>query len=168
VIRPPDVFVLLGLLTPAVARGWSVHSLAGDLAMPPAEAQRSLARLGETPVYDKARRQVNRPAAQQLLLDAVALVAPARLGAPTRGMPTAWAAPPLAARVPAGKDLPPVWPDPVGGAKGLTLTPLHKSASEVALADPWMHEALALVDALRVGDARIRKLAAELLRARLT
>jgi hypothetical protein len=31
-----------------------------------------------------------------------------------------------------------------------------------------MHEALALVDALRVGDARIRKLAAELLRARLS
>ena len=166
-IRPPDVFVLLGLLTPAVARGWSVRSLAGDLAMPQAEAQRSLGRLGETPVYDKARRQVNRPAAQQLLLDAVALVAPARLGAPTRGMPTAWAAPPLSARIAAGKDLPPVWPDPVGGAQGLALPPLHKSASEVALADPWMHEALALVDALRVGDARIRRMAAELLRARL-
>lgn len=167
-IRPPDVFVLLGLLTPALARGWSVNSLAADLAMPPAEAQRSLTRLGETPVYDSARRQVNRPAANQLLLDAVALVAPARLGAPTRGMPTGWAAPPLAALVPAGKDLPPVWPDPVGGAQGRALPPLHKSASEVALADPWMREALALVDALRAGDARIKKLAAGLLRARLT
>ena len=69
---------------------------------------------------------------------------------------------------PAGKDLPPVWPDPVGGAKGLTLTPLHKSASEVALADPWMHEALALVDAMRAGDARDQEdRPRSLLRARL-
>jgi hypothetical protein len=167
VIRPPDIFVLLGLLTPATAQGWSVRSLAGDLAMPQGETQRSLARLAETPVFDKARQQVNRPAARQLLLDAVALVAPARLGAPARGMPTAWAAPPLSTRIPAGKALPPVWPDPTGGARGLTVIPLHKAASEVALVDPWMHEALTLVDALRLDNARVKRQATQLLRSRL-
>ena len=167
-LRPPDVFVLLGLLTPARAPGWSVHELAGDLAMPQAELQRSLVRLGESPVFDKRREQVIRPAAQQLLLNAVALVAPARLGAPARGMPTAWAAPPLAAKTPASSKLPPVWPDSLGGARGLSVTPLHKAASEVSLSDPWMHEALALVDALRLGDARVRRQAADLLRPRLS
>ncbi|MDA0160605.1 hypothetical protein OM076_10045 [Solirubrobacter ginsenosidimutans] len=167
-LRPPDVFVLLGLLTPARGGGWSVQELAGDLAMPQAELQRSLTRLGESPVFDKRSEKVIRPAAQQLLLNAVALVAPARLGAPARGMPTAWAAPPLSARTPASNKLPPVWPDPLGGARGLSVTPLHKAASEVSLSDPWMHEALALVDALRLGDARIRRQAADLLRPRLT
>jgi hypothetical protein len=168
VIRPPDVFVLIGLLAPAQAGGWSVRSLAGDLSMPQGEVQRSLARLGESPVFDKQRQAVIRPAAHQLLLDAVGLVAPARLGAQARGMPTAWAAPPLSSRISGSDKLPPVWPDPKGGTRGLSVTPLHKSASEVALAEPWMREALALVDALRLGDTRVRRQATTLLRARLS
>ena len=32
---------------------------------------------------------------------------------------------------------------------------------------PWLYEMLALVDGVRIGDARVRGVAAELLRARL-
>jgi hypothetical protein len=118
-------------------------------------------------VYDSARRHVNRSAAEELLVHAVPFVAPIRLGAPTRGVPTAWAAAPLAAQIDAGDESPPVWPDPVGEIRGLSVAPLHEAARGAARSDPWMHEMLALVDAMRIGDARTRSLAIELLRERI-
>ena len=118
-------------------------------------------------MYDSARRRVNRSAAEELLIHAVPFVAPTRLGAPTRGVPTAWAAGPLAQQIDAGDELPPVWPDPVGEIRGLSVAPLHEAAADAARSDPWMHEMLALVDAMRIGDARTRGLATEFLRERI-
>jgi hypothetical protein len=166
VLRPPDLFVLLGLLRPSLDPGWSVRSLAEDLQLPHAAVQRSLARLAETPAYDAARKRVNRTAAEELLTHAIPFIAPARLGAPTRGVPTAWAVPPLSDQV-SGDELPPVWPDPLGDTRGLGVEPLHESARVAAGADPSLYEMLALVDGLRVGDARVRGIAGDLLKARL-
>jgi hypothetical protein len=111
VLRPVDLFVLLGLLRPAVASNWSVRSLAAELELPQAAVQRSLARLGETPVYEPRRRRVSRTAAEELLTHAVPYIAPGKLGGLTRGVPTGWAAPPLTDQI-ASNQLPPVWPDP--------------------------------------------------------
>ena len=166
-LRPSDLLVLLGLLRPELAPGWSVRSLATDLRLPQAAVQRSLARLGETPVYDPARKRVNRSAAEELFVHAVPFVAPGRLGAPTRGTPTAWAAAPLAAHIDAGDELPPVWPDPTGETRGLEVVPLHERVNDVVRSDPWMYEMLALVDAMRIGDARTRALATEMIRTRI-
>jgi len=55
----------------------------------------------------------------------------------------------------------------MGSDRGIALEPLHESAPEIARRDPALAERLALVDALRLGDARVRGLAADLLRARL-
>jgi hypothetical protein len=85
----------------------------------------------------------------------------------TRGIPTAWAAAPLAAELAPSSDLPPVWPDPMGHVRGIALDPLHDSVSGISRRDPALAERLALVDALRLGDARVRGLAASLLRERL-
>lgn len=92
---------------------------------------------------------------------------PARRGEATRGRPTAYAAPPLNARIAAGDDLPPVWPDPSGEVRGVTFEPLHKAASKAADKDPVLYELLALLDALRDGRARERALAERELSARL-
>ncbi len=166
VLRPADLLVLLGLLRPALAPDWSVRSLAAELGLPQAAVQRSLARLGETPVYDPRRRRVNRTAADELLTGALPYIAPAKLGAPTRGMPTAWAAPPLSEHI-SGNELPPVWPEARGTMRGLAVEPLHEGALRAARADPWLYEMLSLVDGVRIGDARVRGVAAELLHARL-
>jgi hypothetical protein len=47
------------------------------------------------------------------------------------------------------------------------VVPLHDAVPELAREDPWMYEALALVDGVRVGDARVRGLAQDLLQAQL-
>jgi hypothetical protein len=56
----------------------------------------------------------------------------------------------------------------MGKIRGIALQPLHDSAPEIARRDPSLAERLALVDALRLGDARIRGLAGKLLRERLS
>ena len=60
-----------------------------------------------------------------------------------------------------------VWPDDSGDTTGTSLEPLHPSAPRAARSSPELHELLALVDALRVGRARERALAARELHTRL-
>ena len=61
----------------------------------------------------------------------------------------------------------PVWAQAKGSAKGPTLSPLYRTAPQAALADPALHRLLALLDALRMGRARERALAADLLKTAL-
>lgn len=85
----------------------------------------------------------------------------------TRGIPTAWAALPLADELAPPSDLPPVWPDPEGRQRGIAVAPLHPSVPKLARRDRDLVERLALIDAIRMGDARIRGLATKLLSTRL-
>jgi hypothetical protein len=83
-------------------------------------------------------------------------------------MPTAWAAPVMAGKV-AGSDAEaPVWPNPNGTKKGLAVEPLYRSAPIAAKNDPALYELLALVDALRLGRARERAIAAREIEHRLS
>jgi hypothetical protein len=70
---------------------------------------------------------------------------------------TAWAAAPLADRLTRQNSPPPVWPHPRGRVRGIALEPLHPSVAEVALGDEELHQRFALLDALRMGDARLRR-----------
>jgi hypothetical protein len=91
----------------------------------------------------------------------------ADIGAPTRGMLTSYAAPPLANHIVSGGDLPPVWPYAEGTARGYALSPLYPKVPLAAASDPRLYELLALVDALRSGRAREVKLAEKELAIRL-
>jgi hypothetical protein len=164
-LRPPDIVVLLALLGQSDEK-WSIRSLAERLRMPLAAVQRSLARLGETPVFDAASRRVSVGASEELIAHALPFIAPASLGAPTRGLPTAWGAAPLVDELAAGDEAP-VWPDRRGKARGPALAPLHACVLELAREDREMYETLALLDAVRVGRARERRLALGHLRDRL-
>ena len=76
-----------------------------------------------------------------------------------RGMPTAHSAPPLDKLIQADAELPLVWPDPEGSARGQSIEPLYKTVPSAARNNPRLYEMLALVDALRCGSARERTLA---------
>jgi hypothetical protein len=166
-VRASDLVVVLGLLRPGRAETWSVRSLASELRMPSAAVQRSLVRLADTPVYNANRRRMVRSVASGSLLEAVPFIAPAQLGAPSRGVPTAWGAAPLSEEFRANGELVPVWPDPRGEVRGLALAPVHSAALDAARCDCWLYEMLALFDGIRVGDARVRGVALAIVRARL-
>ncbi|MFC1584966.1 hypothetical protein ACFL5V_05420, partial [Fibrobacterota bacterium] len=53
-----------------------------------------------------------------------------------------------------------VWPYAKGRARGLAVSPLSKSAPEAALRDVKLYDFLALTDAMRIGKARERSIAA--------
>ena len=119
-------------------------------------------------LYSERLRSVNIPQAEEFLIHGLRYVFPVCLGGPSLGMPTAWAAAPLAGRIVTSRDeLPPIWPDALGEHRGLAVEPLHSCAPEAARRDPVLGERLALLDALRLGGPRIRSEAAELLIPRL-
>jgi hypothetical protein len=129
--------------------------------------QRSLVRLEQAGLLDEGRRRVNVGRAEELLVHGVKYMFPAKRGAETRGIPTAWAAPPLQHKFADSGELPPVWPDPIGTVRGIAVEPLHDSAPEISRRDPALTELLTLTDGIRLGDARVRGLAEQLLRGRL-
>ena len=86
----------------------------------------------------------------------------------TRGLPTGYAAAPLEGLIVApASEPPPVWPDPHGTRRGMTLHPLYPSVPEAARRNPALYELLALFDAVRAGSPRERALALPLIEERL-
>ncbi len=86
-------------------------------------------------------------------------VFPAERGELTRGIPTSYAAEPLRSMIAPGNEPAPVWPYEEGPQRGISFAPLYKTAPIAALRDPSFYEYLVLVDALRDGRVRERKIA---------
>lgn len=164
-LRSHDVVPLIVLLTHEDR--WTMRDMAKRLHWPHASVQRSLSRLSEAGLYDKRRKRVPAAQAEEFLIHAVKYIAPARRGGETRGIPTAWAASPLVERLAPPDELPPVWAHPHGHVRGVELEALHPRVPNLAAEDPRSYEILALVDAVRAGDARVRELADGMLVDRL-
>lgn len=141
--------------------------LAAALGISGSEVHSAVRRLLEARLLDPETEQVRREALHEFLVHGLPYVFPVRSGEVTRGVPTAWATPVLAETSAEADPLPPVWPDPDGGSRGVAVTPLYPSVPGAARRDPALHELLALVDALRLGRARERARAERELEQRL-
>jgi DNA-binding MarR family transcriptional regulator len=157
VLKGQDILVLLKLLDEPAS--WTVRSIGSALDLDPAGVHRALRRLEDSRLVDVKRQQVNRSNAEELLVHGLKYLFPVRQGGLVRGTPTAWGAPPLSEELAPGDEPPPVWPDPKGRVRGVALEPLHENAPEVARRASRLAEGLALIDAIRLGDGRVRSLA---------
>ncbi len=161
-LRKSDIYVLSGLLTNDGR--WSYRSLAERLHVPHPVVQRACSRARDAGLYGAEKRAVHRPHFEEFAIHALRFVAPASLGALVSGIPAAWAAEPMAAVIrSSGEEPPPVWPSARGEVRGQALEPLHPAAAEAVEDWPELREILALLDSLRVGDLRIRRVAEDLL-----
>jgi hypothetical protein len=161
-VKDSDVYVLSGLF--AHDGAWSYRSLAERLLVPHPVVQRALERGKGADLYSVDRREVHLPHFEEFALHALRFVAPARLGALTPGVPAAWAAEPMASAIrSSGDEPPPAWPYVHGRVRGQAIEPLHSAAPEAVENWPELGEVLALLDSLRAGDARVRKVAGDLL-----
>jgi hypothetical protein len=113
--------------------------------------------------HETNKPRVNRKALLGFLLHGIKYVFPVKPAELVRGIPTAFAAPVMAGKMMSAGDVINVWPDATGKNKGQSITPLFKSVPEAAKADPKLYELLALVDAIRIGNARETQLATQLL-----
>jgi hypothetical protein len=166
-LKPQDVLVALKLSLRGPEE-WGYATLAAELELSIDEAHNAIRRLGEARLYNVHSRTVIRASLEECLVHGVRYAFPAKRGAPTRGVPTAWAAAPLKELLVEFGDLPPVWPHPEGTIRGFEVAPLYKTVVAAAIRDSKLYELLALVDEIRLGGARERRLAEELLHQRLT
>ena len=90
---------------------------------------------------------------------------PVQRGPITDGVPTAYSAPPLSTVLDAPDAL--VWsaPKAAGAIRGFGITPLYPRAVLLRDADPETYRLLCVMDALRLGDHRLRQHARDALEA---
>lgn len=155
VLRPVDLAVALRL---ALQPGERYESLAEVLGVSLSTAHQAVNRLQDAGLVGPDRA-TNRQALLRFVAHGVRHAFFAELGAETRGVPTAHSAPPLAQEIVSEDHF--VWPSASGQARGTAVSPLYDGADALPERDPRLYQALALVDAVRVGRARERKLALE-------
>jgi len=164
-LKPQDILVLLKLL--ACGERGRLVDIASDLGLSQSEVSLALERAKRAGLLDDAKKNLIKSALEEFLLHGLKYVYPAEIGMLCRGIPTAHSALPLAKKIVSNPDDQYVWSHPDGSLRGQAVSPLCEWAPEAARKDPRLHELLALVDALRVGRARERMIAAEEIRARL-
>jgi hypothetical protein len=169
ILKPQDVVVLLKL----VAWGrepWTYQRLAVELSISQSEAHAGVKRAVAAKLMSDATTAGSRPvlpALAEFVVHGVRYAYPPKRGELARGMPTGYAAPPLAALIVQPDEPPPVWPYSEGTVRGYTLEPLYPSVPSAAARDAKLYELLALVDAIRDGRARERSLAVKEIEKRL-
>lgn len=167
-LRPLDVVLAVMAATLEPDR-WTIAAMATRLGVSNSQAFRAAKQASAAGFLNQERLgrrvsyRVHRAPLLEFLIHGIRYVfVPAR-GRLTRGVSTAHGAPVLSAHFRASEDPIPVWPHPDGPVRGESLEPLHRCVPAVALRDPHFYDVMALVDAMRVGRARDRALAAELL-----
>lgn len=160
ILKPQDVVIAMKL----VAIGneeWSYSLMAGTLWMSPSEVHTGVKRIIKARLASMQRDRIipNARNLEEFLIYGVPYVFVPESGEVTRGMPTGYAGPVLAPLFQSSEDLPPVWPDPDGKARGQAFSPLYKSVPQAAREDQKLYELLTLVDVIRGGRARERQIA---------
>jgi DNA-binding transcriptional MocR family regulator len=151
------VLVLLALYS--VEDDWTLRSVAERLGVKHSKVQRALDRLERAGLYDARRRRPVRAATEEFLFHALRYLHPLTEGPIVRGVPTAWGAEPLRSEI-STNEAPPVWPHPAGTVRGPAIEPLDECLPSLIERWPEVAARAALVDALRIGDARTREAAA--------
>jgi DNA-binding Lrp family transcriptional regulator len=164
-LKAQDILVVLKLALSQ--QGLSYAELAAQLGISASEAHAAVRRAQQAGFLREDGRKVQRSALLEFIVHGLKYVFAPERGPITRGMPTAYAAPPLSELISGNNDLPPVWPDPHGTVRGETLRPLYKSIPDAARRDEKLYQALSLIDAIRAGRARERALAEKHLREML-
>jgi len=98
--------------------------------------------------------RVNVKALTEFIVYGLKYVFPAEVSEISRGIPTLFAAPVLKGKIMSAGNLIYIWPDTRGGYMGQSVAPLYKSVPMAVKLDPCLYEYLALVDAIRLGNAR--------------
>lgn len=117
--------------------------------------------------HESGRPKPNRRNLYNFIVHGLKFVFPAKPGAISRGIPTAFSAPMLKHLLVSAGEYIYVWPYAHGKDMGQSVEPLFKSVPGAVQDQDGLYEYLALVDALRLGRPREAGLAAKRLEERL-
>lgn len=163
-MKPQDVLLLLKIVS-INNSSWNQKPVAQALGLSQSEVSEAVGRCKYACLLAPNSKTVMKMALLEFLQHGLKYVFPVKPGAVVRGVPTSHSASPLKEEIQSTEAY--VWPYGKGTVRGHSITPLYPSVPEAALKDKKLHELLALADALRVGRARERELAAKELKNRL-
>jgi len=159
-MKPQDLVVLTKLIA-INDSDYTQMSLSQMLYMSQSEISSSISRSTYAGLLMNKGREVNRKLFFDFIKYGLAVVFPQHPGAIVRGTVTAHSAPPLDIEIVSEEKY--VWPYAKGKARGQTIAPLYPTVPKAVILDNYLYELLALMDAVRVGRAREKNLALELL-----
>ena len=164
-LKPQDILVACKLFTLGEAE-WPMRRLAGSLTISVGETHAAIERCKAAGVLGTPRGRLNvgRRRLFELATVSVPQVYYAVRGSVEAGVPTAMHADPLKGVFSGdSRPIPLVWPSEGGRARGESLLPLYPTVPRAVEHDPDLYRVLALIDVVRVGDAKDRRLAIDLL-----
>jgi hypothetical protein len=167
-LKPQDLLVALKMVVNP-QREFTYAELASELFMSASEVHASTRRAELSRLLGRPDKGITpiRSALLEFLIHGVKFVFPAVTGPLARGMPTGVGGPVLSQLFAQGDPLVPVWPDPEGSVRGMTICPIYPSVPAACRIDGKLYELLTLLDAIRGGAARERALAGKVLLERL-
>jgi len=161
-LRPLDLVVALHL---ALRPEDGYETVAQVLGIGLGSGHRSVKRLVAAGLVLPHRRAASLGPLAEFLKHGVRFAFYPVTGPEAQGVPTAHSGPSLSGQIASDRAM--VWPSADGTVRGDSLVPLYDDAPGLVTRSPQLYELLTLVDAIRVGRARERRLAAELLDAEL-
>jgi hypothetical protein len=167
ILKPQDIVIMLKLL---VRNGseWSYPAISYELSMSASEVHAGVKRAVAAQLMDMHRKIPVKRNLLEFLIHGVKYAYPPDRGGITRGIATSYAAQPLKELITQPDEPPPVWPDPEGQVRGYEFSPLYSSVPHACKVDPKLYELLALVDAIRDGRARERKITIKEIQSRIS
>lgn len=157
-IKPQDILILFKILS-MENKEWRQVDLAESLEISQSEISQSLIRLRYAGLLSEDGKNVMRSSLLEFLLHGIAYAFPQQPGAMVRGIPTAHSAPPLNNEILSNENY--VWPSATGEVRGFKIEPLYPTVPKAVKNDLKLYAMLALVDAIRIGRAREKNLAAK-------
>lgn len=155
-MRPQDIVVLLKIVS--YGKGsWYSKDLARDLFLSTAEISNSLQRSIASGLIDSKKKTVKVQSLLEFLKYGIPYVFPEKPMSISRGLPTAHSHPFMKKQF-ASEQLY-VWPDAGSNERGLSVQPLYSGAVDASKSDERLYLMLALVDVLRMGRPREKKVA---------
>ena len=146
---------------------WTFSKLAGSISMSASETHEATERCKKAGILGTPRGKLTvvRKRFFELLTLSVPQVFYAVRGQIGLGVTTSVYATPLAGKFPSNEDslIPLVWPYAGGTVKGESLLPIYPTVPKAVQHDNLLYELLSLVDVVRTGSIKERKLAADLL-----
>jgi len=163
-MKPQDIVVLAKIISMG-NDGYTQIRLAETLHVSQSEISNSLKRSEYAGLLINNGQEVSRKLFFDFIKFGLSVVYPEHPGPMVRGTLTAHSAPPLDTEFVGDEKY--VWPYAKGHSRGQSIAPLYPTVPQAVRLDQNLYELLALFDAVRVGRAREKNMALEILEQRL-
>lgn len=164
-ISPLDILILLKIISLG-DNMWFQMDIAETLDISQSEVSKSLKRLKTSWLLaPNSSIVIMRENVLEFLSYGIKYIFPQWPGPIVRGMPTAHSAPVLKSEILSTENY--VWPFAKGKVRGQSIIPLYPTVPKACSDDKKLYELLALIDAIRIGNAREKELAYKKLKNRI-